>query len=201
VGAETAIVAYTDSIATDVLRAAPVLDRDATRALVDRLFPDLEIEPIGDELLCHALNPAEDVAYAGSFPGLDLVCSWQLVADRPSRAAGRVLAGPARRSVVLHAMHGSVDWCSFGVWLDGRLVRSLSASPRSGIVEDAGDRLPFEAEYWRPEGAPLPVRPMALGERALYELLGLRCDCEADLDDVDPEIVPMLAYRVRGRAA
>lgn len=192
-------MAYADSTATDVLRAAPILDREATRALVDRLFPDWEIEPIGDELLCHSLNPAQDVTYAGSFPGLDLVCSWQLVADRASVAAGRVLAGPARRTVVLHAMHGSVDWCAFGLWLDGHLVRSLSASPRSGIVEDTGERLPFEAGYWKPEDGQLPVHPIELGKRALYELLGLRCDCEADLDDVDPEIVPMLAYRVRAR--
>lgn len=185
-------MAYTDTTVLDVLRAAPVLDREATRALVARLFPDREIEPAGDELLHHARNPAEDVAYVGCFPGLDLVCSWQLVAERPSDAERRILAGPPRRSVLLHAMHGAVEWCAFGLWVDGRLVRGVSTSP-GGVAEDVGERLPFEASARDGDG----TGPCDWGEQALQKYFGFRCDAESGVDDVDPEVVPLVGYRIR----
>ncbi|MFD4655933.1 DUF6928 family protein [Kitasatospora sp. NPDC058444] len=53
--------------------------------------------------------------------------------------------------MVLHAMHSVVDWLAFGVWEDGRLVRSLSLSPDSGIIEDIGEPLSFEVPSWARE--------------------------------------------------
>jgi hypothetical protein len=45
-------------------------------------------------------------------------------------------------------MHSVVDWFAFAVWQDGRLKRSLSLSPDSGVLEDIGAKLPFEEPYW-----------------------------------------------------
>ena len=45
-------------------------------------------------------------------------------------------------------MHSVVDWLAFAKWKNGELVRSLSLSPDSGILEDIGLRLPFEEPFW-----------------------------------------------------
>ena len=201
----TAVVMYADTNPIDVLRAAPVLDRSATLVLVSQLFPGDEVAEIGDALLADAINPAEGVVYIGCFPGLDIVCGWQLVTERPSEATERIVTGPDRRTAYLHAMHTVVDWCTFAIWTEGALVRGLSVSAGSGIVEDVGDRLAFEEPYWAgereecpdDEGAhPLAFHPVALGRAALHALFGFRIEGHEEIDDVDPEIVPLVGYRV-----
>jgi hypothetical protein len=201
----TAVVMYADTNPIDVLRAAPVLDRSATVALVERLFPGEAVTEVGDALLADAINPAEGVVYVGCFPGLDIVCGWQLVRERPSESTERIVAGPTRRMAYLHAMHTGVDWCTFAIWTDGALVRGLSVSAGSGIVEDLGDRLTFEEPYWAgeredcpdDEGAhPLAYHPVALGREALHALFGFRIEGHEEIDDVDPEIVPLVGYRM-----
>jgi len=37
---------------------------------------------------------------------------------------------------------------AFAQWVNGKLVRSLSLSPDSGILEDIGPRFPFEEPFW-----------------------------------------------------
>lgn len=51
-------------------------------------------------------------------------------------------------AVYLHAMHSMVDWFAFTVWRDGKLQRSLSLPPNSGVLEDIGKRLSSELPYW-----------------------------------------------------
>lgn len=181
------LVVYSDGNPIDVLRAYPVLDKPATRLLAARLFPGAALEEIGDELLADALNPPQDVAYVGSYTGLDLVCSWRLTPQRPSELAPAVLAAGNRRQVLLHASHTDAEWCSFGVWRDGALLRSLSVCADPGVLEDMGDKLPFEG------GGEDPVE---LGDRALQALVGFSCAGHDRLDDVDPELIPVVAYRI-----
>jgi hypothetical protein len=82
-------------------------------------------------------------------------------------------------------MHSVVDWFAFAHWNNGRLVRSLSLSPDSGILEDIGLKLAFEEPYWsgqHPAGDdeddeyPLPFHPLDLGEAALSEFFGGQID-------------------------
>ncbi|WP_405525285.1 DUF6928 family protein [Streptomyces canus] len=40
-------------------------------------------------------------------------------------------------------MHSVVGWFAFAAWGDGRLLRSLSLSPDSGIIENGGEPLPL----------------------------------------------------------
>ena len=89
--ANSALIVYSDSSPKDVLRAYPVLDKAATRSLAEKLFPGAQIDEIGDELLADALDPPEHVAYLGCFPGLDLVCAWKIMPDRPSQLDETVL--------------------------------------------------------------------------------------------------------------
>jgi hypothetical protein len=48
-------------------------------------------------------------------------------------------------------MHSVVDWFAYAIWANGKLLRSLSLSPVSGILENIGQRLPFEEPYWSGE--------------------------------------------------
>ncbi len=180
------LVVYSDGNPIDVLRACPVLDKPATRVLAERLFPGAACEEIGDELLADALNPPQDVVYVGSFAGLDLVCSWALTPQRPSQLDPAVLAAGQRRQVLLHAAHSDAGWCSFGLWRDGALIRSLSVCADPGVLEDVGEPLPFEAGG----------DPDELGDRSLQSLIGFSCAGHDRLDDVDPELIPVVAYRV-----
>ncbi|MFD7730279.1 DUF6928 family protein [Kitasatospora phosalacinea] len=221
-GARTGLLAHSDGAVPPLLRqavgAAP--DRGRTDALVRRLYRGWTVEPgDGPCALFEAVYPPEGQAYAGSWPGVDLVCDRRFMLDRPSRLPSELVAtGPGRRTV-LHAMHSVVDRLAFAVWEDGRLVRSLSVSPDGGVVEDIGDRLPFELPYWAgghpvepwPEDEdgrlyPLPFHPLELGEEALHALLGFNVEghpSDADGIEVLPYLVgePGAAQRAAAAAA
>ncbi|MEV4138880.1 hypothetical protein AB0J72_42790 [Dactylosporangium sp. NPDC049742] len=178
-GAKTAALAYSDGEVAKALQGVRTADPDAAAALVRRLWPDLSIEPGPDEepwTLAEAMYPPEGTVCALAVPGLDLVCDQRIAVERPSLLTEHLVAAGAGRRMYLHAMHSVVDWVAFAVWDDGRLVRSLSVAPDFGIIEDIGDRLPFEAPYWAGaypvEDYPLPFHPLNLGERALVEFFG-----------------------------
>jgi hypothetical protein len=220
-GAKTGLLVHADGAVPDRLRQAAVgatPDRQRTDALVARLYPGRRVEP-GDGAcpLFEATYPPQGQAYAGSWPGVDLVCDRRFMLDRPSQLpAGLVATGPGRRTV-LHAMHSVVDWLAFAVWEDGRLVRSLSVSPDGGVLEDLGERLPFELPYWAGEHPvepwpddeddeddepyPLPFHPLTLGEDALRALVGFTIEGFLDPEDVDAEEVGLLGYRFGGPGA
>jgi hypothetical protein len=129
--------------------------------------------------------------------------------DYPSQLPEHLVEAGRGRTMTLHAMHSVVDWLGFAVWVDGRLVRSLSLSPDGGIVEDIGDRLPFETVYWageRPvepeprwdddEPYALPFHPLELGEEALRALFGFVLEGRPDPDGVNPDDIQLHGYRL-----
>ncbi|MFE0542357.1 DUF6928 family protein [Streptomyces sp. NPDC058891] len=118
----------------------------------------------------------------------------------------RVSAAP-RAQIVLHAARG----LAFAVWDDGKLVRSLSLSPDSGIIEDIGERLPFELPYWEgrqpvepfppfedEDPYPLPFHPLELGERALLEFFGFYVEGISDEDDAPEPAVDIWDVELHG---
>jgi hypothetical protein len=182
------LMAFSDGNPIDVLRSYPILDKPAARALAERLFPGAVVEEIGDELLIDALNPPADVVCVGSFAGLDLVCSWGLTPRRPSELAAVVLGASERRNVYLHAAHSDAGWCSYGIWRDGSRVRALSVCADPEALEDEGERLGFEHADGDPE---------ELGCASMQGLFGFACDDDHErMDDVDPELIPVVAYRI-----
>ena len=109
----------------------------------------------------------------------------------------------------MHGMHSVVDWLCFAVWEDGELVRSLSLSPDSGIMENIGQPYAFELPFWAGEHPvtpvpgwpdqgpyPLPFHPLVLGEQALRALFGFVIEGMPEPADIDAEAVAMRGFRV-----
>jgi len=100
---------------------------------------------------------------------------------------------------------------AFAFWEAGPLLRSLSLSPDSGIIENIGEPLPFEMPYWagdRPadvipwpdqddEPYALPFHPLELGEDALRALCGFVQEGRPEPDDIDAGSIALHGFRVR----
>jgi hypothetical protein len=146
-GAKTALLAYTAKDPVESLRQAREFDPVATRALVAATHPGWEgaASSGGDLFDCY---PREGRVYAGSFPGIDILCDRDVMDYMPSEFPSRYLDAAVGRHVILHAMYSVTDQFAYGIWENGSLVRSLCLSSDDGIVENIGDPLPFEAPYW-----------------------------------------------------
>jgi hypothetical protein len=208
-GAKTALLAFADGDLPSALREAgrSHLPRDEAEAVVRRLSPGYEVTPIEDGALFEDCYPDDDVAFAAVLPGAVLLCDRRLVAELPSELPDHLLAEGTGRRMLLHSMHSVVDALTFAVWEDGRLIRSLSVSPATGIAENIGEPFPFERPYWAGEHPvtsvfpgqgpyPLPFHPLDLGEEALRALFGFIIEGHPHPDDVDAESVRLHGFRV-----
>lgn len=196
-GAKDWMLLYAEGEVRPILRSAPALDREATGALVRRLYPAHQVTGIADGTLFEQANPDDDRIYAGCFPGLTVMCTSDAALDQPSKLEQRFLDEARGRTVYLHAMHSVVDWFAYAIWSGkGSLLRALSLSPLSGIAEDQGTRLNFEEPYWSgshpivlADGAqpyPFPFHPLELAEAALRALFGF--NYEGIQHDGDPDL-------------
>lgn len=210
-GAKTGFLVYADGDVPGLLREVGTADLERTAAMMRRLYPGWEIEESTGSNLWSGVYPPEGTAYAASWPSVEVVGDQRVMVDAPSGLPEHLVAASAGRRLVLHAMHSVVDWLAFAVWEDGRLVRSLSLSPDSGIIENIGEPLPFELPYWagnRPadvipwpdedeEPYPLPFHPLELGEDALRALCGFVREGLPVPDDIDTTTIRLHGFRVR----
>jgi hypothetical protein len=209
-GAKDYMLFYADGDVRSVLESGPAIDRAATRALVERLNPGHPITDLEASTLLEGNPPTGDV-YAACFPGLTVLCTDAVALDEPSKLAKPFLDEAQGRTLYLHAMHSGVDWFAYAIWDDaGKLQRSLSLTPDSGIMENIGTPLPFEAPYWageRPldldddeEPYPLPFHPLEMAEDALRTLFGFvyegTIEDDDTVEDVDPETIPLMSFRI-----
>jgi hypothetical protein len=204
-GAKTSFLAICDGDARKVLRARPPLNRDAAKRFAEQLTGHA-LESIENGTMGDGSNPPDGVVYAASHRGLDILCDASVARDRPSELPARYTRVPNRR-VILHAMHSVVDWFGFGMWEGGTLVRALSLSPDSGVIENIGARLPFELPFWAGEhpvdqedgrdAYPLPFHPLELGEEVLNAFFGFRL--EGVPTEIDPFELPLAGFRVGRR--
>ncbi|MFF0111414.1 DUF6928 family protein [Streptomyces prasinus] len=210
-GAKTALLVYADGDVSGLLRRVGAADLDRTATMMRRLYPGWEIEQCEGSNLWDGVYPPKGTAYAASWPGVEVIGDQRVMIDVPSQLPEHLVAASAGRRLVLHAMHSVVDWLAFAVWEDGRLVRSLSLSPDSGIIENIGEPLPFELPYWagdRPadivpwpgeeeEPYALPFHPLDLGEDALRALCGFIQEGRPEPDDVDADAIELYGFHVR----
>lgn len=208
-GAKDWMLLYSDGDIPSILRSQPVLDRDATRDFVARLYAFDELTMIEDGAL-HSADPPEDQIYAGCFPGLSIMCTADAALDRPSRLDRRFVDEAGGRALYLHAMHSAVDWFAYAIWNGvGTLLRSLSLSPDDGIFENLGDPLPFEAPYWAGDKAlpiedgeepyALPFHPLELGEDALRNLFGFNYEGYIEDNDLDLAAIVLVGFAIKTR--
>lgn len=211
-GSKTGLLVYTDGDVPDLLRQVDPAGPERTLDLMQRLYPGWEITEGGASTLADGVYSPDGTAYAASWPGVDIVCDRRFMIDVPSQLPEPLVAASRGRRLVLHAMHSVVDWLAFAIWEDGRLVRSLSLSPDSGITENVGEPLPFELPYWageRPadiipwpdddddEPYPLPFHPLDLGEEALRALCEFVLGSLPEPSDVDPHAIALHGFTVQ----
>lgn len=204
-GAKTWMLVYSNGSAKAALGAAPVLDRDASTELAQRLFPSEKLEPLSDGKLSFT-NPPDDELVVGSWSGVSIIAAKEFAIDQPSKLPAVFLSPASAGTAYLHVMHSVVDWFAFAVWENGKLRRSLSLSPDDDIIEDIGDRLPFEEPFWagqhpavdpddKEDDYPFPFHPLELGEAALDEFFGYQIEGIVDPSLLDPEKVPLLRFK------
>ncbi len=209
-GAKTGLLVYADGEGPGLLKQVGAADLDQTSAMMQRLYPGWAIEAAAGSNLGDGVYPPDGRAYAGSWPGVELVCDRRVMVDHPSQLPEELVAASAGRRMVLHAMHSVVDWLAFGVWENGRLVRALSLSPDSGILENIGEPLPFELPYWagerpaevvpwpdREQPYPLSFHPLEMGEDALRTLCGFTVEGRPEAGDVDADAIDLHGFLVR----
>lgn len=141
--AKTWMLVYAETNARNALGARPSLDKKATQRLASALFPAERLDPLGTGDLSYTCPP-DDELHIGCFAGASVVAAKEFGIDHPSKLAGRFIAAGGSGTISLHAMHSVVDWFAYAKWVNRKLVRSLSLSPDSGILEDIGERMPFE---------------------------------------------------------
>jgi len=69
------------------------------------------------------------------------------------------------------------------------------------LIEDAGQHLPFESNYWNGKypvggGYPLAFHPLELGEEALRHFFGFNLEGDVRDDDFDPSEISLNGFTV-----
>lgn len=187
------------------LRDKPSLDAEASLRLAASLFPMERLTEMGRGDLSHT-SPPDNEIFIGQFADVAVVAAREFGIDYPSRLPERFLTGAPFADVYLHAMHSVVDWFAFAQWKGGRLVRSLSLSPDSGILENFGTMLTFEQAYWSgehpaldleedPDSYPFAFHPLELGEAALLDMFGYQLEGDISPSAIEPESIELLQLR------
>ncbi|MGD9645623.1 MAG: hypothetical protein AB7U73_07920 [Pirellulales bacterium] len=208
-GAKTWMLVYAESDARAALRTQPQLDREATHRLASKLFTGEKLEPLGDGDLYY-IAPDDDELSVGCFAGVSVIAAKEFAINHPSKLGRSFVAAGGRGHIYLHAMHSVVDWFAYAHWSSGNLLRSLSLAPDDGILEDLGQRLPFEEPFWsgqfpavddeeEEDAYPFPFHPLELAEAALRELFGFQIEGDVDCTLLEPESIPLVRYK-RSRA-
>lgn len=204
-GAKTWMLVYANGDARAALEKQPSLDVDASLRLAASLFPGERLTQIGAGDLGYTCPPNEEI-HIGHLGDVAIVAAAEFGIDYPSRLAKRFLEGTPFTDVYLHAMHSVVDWFAFAHWKDGRLVRSLSLSPDSGIIENIGNTLAFEEPYWSgehpaldpeedPDSYPFVFHPLELGEAALLEMFGYQLEGDIERAGFDAESIALVRLK------
>ena len=202
-GAKTWMLVYAAGNVGQALMGVPKLDRDATLRLATKLFPRDALEPMGDGDLSYTCPP-DDQLHVGCYPGVSILAAKEFGIDYPSRLPSTFLTAAGAGTVYLHAMHSVVDWFACAQWMNGQLIRSLSLSPDTGILEDIGPRLSFEIPFWAgqhpasdddTDDYPFPFHPLELGEAALKEFFNYQLEGLIDPAQLQPESIPLVKYK------
>lgn len=208
-GAKTWMLVYSNGDVPSIWAKEPALKSDRHTEVLNYFFPKSKFSEIESSSLAFACPPTDDV-YISDLGDILVVASDVIAIDNPSNISQQFINFKGYKYTYLFAMHSVVDWFAFAIWENGNLIRSLSLSPDSGIIEDIGSKLPFEEDYWLgkhsavdPEddedSYPLPFHPLDFGASALLELMGYQFEGLESLNKVDPESIKMHCFRKKSR--
>ncbi|WP_407657641.1 DUF6928 family protein [Kribbella turkmenica] len=200
------MVAFAELDSRRALRELRFIDRAESKRLAERVVggASREMDPLPLDL---AVWPPPGIVCAANLPAHDIVCFRDFARRRPSELTEQVSRLASGRNAYGVFMHSANDWAAFAVWSGGNLLRSLSLSPSSGVIEDLGERLPFESPFWRGErpvrsaaNYALPFHPVDLGNEALREFFGFILEGREDDFCIDPEEIEIPAFHAASEA-
>ncbi|MFE1771397.1 DUF6928 family protein [Streptomyces sp. NPDC059008] len=205
-GSKAAVVVVAEGDPRDTFRSMPEIRFSRSKALAERVLGTAvrETEPLPLDL---AVWPDSGTVCTASLPGFDVICSRELAQSSPSRLTEMIAKWATGGRAYGVFMDSAEDWSAFAVWSRGDLVRAVSLSPGSGVIEDIGDRLAFEVPFWEGERRvrhtpdyALPFHPIDLGNEALKEFFGFILEGHESADCLDPEEIELPAFRVASQA-
>jgi hypothetical protein len=205
-GAKTWMLVYSAGDPKLTLAQIPALDRIRTEAAAKELFPKHRFSPREDCSL-YDTCPRNGELTIGCFPDVTIVAAKEFAIDYPSRLDSMFIDYGGQGSVYMFAMHSVVDWFAFAIWKAGKLQRSLSISPDSGVMEDIGARLEFEQPFWngkhpvndpdeKDAGEPYPLafHPLELGDVTVSNLLGFSFEGRLPTDVFDGSQISLMRF-------
>lgn len=176
----------------------------ASRAIAERLTGE-GLADVGEQALDSALWPNPGMIYAGSSAGADVVTWDDLRSAQPSSLTSWVAKVAPDRNAYLVIMDSTVDWAAFAVWIHGILIRSVSVSYDDGVIENLGETIPFEQDFWNgtyrgrvPVDYPLEFPTSVLGNEALRTFFGFVLEGRWDPEAPDPEDIAVYGFRLPG---
>ncbi|MEU8892801.1 hypothetical protein [Streptomyces sp. NPDC048442] len=200
-GSKASLLAFARETPRAALRPGLVADEAEARLLVSEVLALEGVEPAGPRVLDGAVRPELGMVCAGRFADVDVLTSQDLGRARPSELAEYIPRSAHPRAFAV-AMDSAVDWMGFALWEHGTLVRSLSLAPDEGIIEQIGNPLPVERDFWAEQhpvvhapGYPLPFHPLELGNEVLRVFFGFVLEGRVDDDCFHPEDVTLSAFR------
>ncbi|WP_405059320.1 hypothetical protein OG474_42260 [Kribbella sp. NBC_01505] len=204
-GSKAGVIMFAERDPREVFQGDLTIDQAQSQRLAEGVLgaaaEEVEILPLD-----LAIWPNPGIVGAASFEGLELVSSLGFARSRPSELTEVVSRLSAGRDAYGVFMQSTDDSMGIATWKDGQLLRALSMSPDAGVIEDIGERLPFEDPFWAGEHPlthapdyPLPFHPSDLGNEALKAFFGFIL--EGSLDDTvfDPEDVEIPVFKAAGR--
>ncbi|WP_434361818.1 hypothetical protein NF212_25200 [Parasalinivibrio latis] len=209
-GAKTWMIVYSNGNAREILNSSPNIDKTQTETCLQTLFPATTLTVSGEGDLSFTC-PEDNEIYAGYFNGVFVVAASEFAIDLPSELPKQFITDTLGTTIQLHAMHSAVDWFAFAIWEKQKLIRSLSLSPDSGILENTGTPFNFEAPYWDgvhpaidplddSDEYPLDFHPLELGEEALNFMFGYQLEGASDDATLEPESIPLLCFKRQKKA-
>jgi hypothetical protein len=204
-GAKTWIIVYSNGDIPSLWQDNLQPKKDSSTEILNSLFPNKKFHAIEKGNLAFT-NPGKGKVQIADLGKFLIVATGKVALDHPSKIPQHFINYSNYSHVYVFAMHSVVDWFAFAIWKNKKLVRSLSLSPDSGVMEDIGEPLAFEQDFWSgkhslkdaEEGEdqyPLPFHPLDFGEAALLNLMGYQYEGYPDLNKVDPETIEMLGFQ------
>ncbi|WP_436850216.1 DUF6928 family protein [Streptomyces monashensis] len=198
-GSKAAVLVLTDERPERLFQDISGLDRSKS---LDLAAEFLEGTPRQSGILPLDLGvwPEDGTACVASFPRFDVICSRKIARDHPSDIASEAARLAGMRNAYAICMESSRDWVSILAWSPAGVIRAVSLSPGEGVIEDAGQRLPFEDPFWegrhpvQSERYRLPFHPIDLGNEALRHFFGFVLEGAEDDLCVDPEEVEIPVF-------